>query len=69
MGRFDSIGNNFDDVVNKASLKNKSDKKLKNILVYNIPVEWVDILKEHNLSFSSYARMAVLEKLKRDNLI
>jgi hypothetical protein len=38
-------------------------------LIYNVPVEWTEILKENGISFSSYAKMAILEKMKKDGLL
>ena len=69
MGKFDGLEDKFEKVVNKASLKNNLEKQTKNIVVYNVPVEWIDIIKENGMSFSSYAKMAIREKMKRDNLI
>ncbi|WP_187648744.1 hypothetical protein [Nitrosophilus labii] len=69
MGKFDNLENKLDKVVNKASLKSKNDKNTKNILIYNVPVEWTEILKENGISFSSYAKMAILEKMKKDGLV
>ena len=69
MGKFDKLENKFRKVTNKASLKNNTGKSLKNILVYNVPVEWTELLKENGISFSSYAKIAILEKMKKDGLI
>jgi hypothetical protein len=69
MGKFDDLENKLDKVVKKASLKSKKDKSAKNILIYNVPVEWTEILKEKGIPFSSYAKMAVLEKMKKDGLM
>jgi len=69
MGKFDGLEDKFEKVVNKASLKNNLEKQTKNIVVYNVPVEWIDIIKENGMSFSGYAKMAIREKMKRDNLI
>ena len=55
-------------VVNKAPLKTK-EKTGKNIIIYNIPIDWVETIKENGISFSSYAKMAIMEKMKRDGLI
>lgn len=63
--------NNLDDklkVINSAPLKDNS-KVTKNIMVYNVPTEWINILKENGASFSGYAKMAILEKMKKDGLI
>ena len=69
MKKFDKLDKNFNEVVNKASLKENDKKETKNILVYNIPKEWIDILKVNGISFSSYAKMAIIEKMKKDGLI
>jgi len=69
MKKFKNLDKNFNEVVNRASLKENDKKETKNILVYKIPKEWVDILKENGMSFSSYAKMAILEKMKKDGLI
>jgi len=53
-----------------AALKGATDKKergtLINRMVYKIPPEIVNALDEHGLKFSSFAVMAVREKLLRD---
>lgn len=69
MGKFDKLEDKFQKVANKASLKNNTEKSSKNILVYNVPVEWTELLKENGISFSSYAKMAILEKMKKDGLL
>ena len=69
MGKFDKLEDKFQKVANKASLKNNKEKLSKNILVYNVPMEWTEILKENGISFSSYAKMAILEKMKKDGLL
>jgi len=69
MGKFDGIENKLNKVVKNASLHSVKEKKGKNILVYNVPVEWSEILKEHGFSFSAYAKMAIIEKMKRDGLL
>jgi len=69
MGKFDKLEDKFQKVANKASLKNNTEKLSKNILVYNVPIEWTEILKENGISFSSYAKMAILEKMKKDGLL
>jgi hypothetical protein len=50
-------------------IDNKEKKITKNILIYNVPVEWTEILKENCMSFSSYAKIAILEKMKKDGLL
>jgi len=69
MKKFDNLEDKFKKVANKASLKNNTEKLSKNILVYNVPIEWTEILKENGISFSSYAKMAILEKMKKDGLL
>ena len=69
MGKFDKLEDKFQKVANKASLKNNTEKLSKNLLVYNVPIEWTEILKENGISFSSYAKMAILEKMKKDGLL
>ena len=69
MGKFDELEEKFQKVANKASLKNNTEKLSKNILVYNVPIEWTEILKENGISFSSYAKVAILEKMKKDGLL
>ena len=69
MKKFDNLEDKFKKVANKASLKDNKEKETKNILVYNVPVEWTELLKENGISFSSYAKMAVLEKMKKDGLL
>jgi len=54
--------------IKKAPLKT-SDKANKNIVIYNIPVSWVETIKENGFSFSSYAKMAVMEKMKKDGIL
>lgn len=68
MKNLDNLEEKFKKVASKASLKD-NNKATKNILIYNIPVEWSDILKENGISFSSYAKMAIMQKLKEDKLI
>ena len=69
MKKFDNLEDKFKKVANKASLKDNKEKLTKNILIYNVPAEWTKILKENGISFSSYAKMAVLEKMKKDGLL
>lgn len=69
MGKFDGLEKKLDKVVKKASLHNKQERVSKNVLIYNIPIEWSEILKEKGIPFSTYAKMAIAEKLKRDGFI
>ncbi len=69
MGKFDAIEKKLDKVVAQASLKSKKEKAFKNIMIYNVPVEWSEAIKSQGISFSTYAKLAIQEKLKRDGLI
>jgi len=69
MGRFDKIEKKIEKAIGKASLQNNSEKETKNILIYNVPKEWSDILKTNGIAFSTYAKMAILEKMKKDGLL
>lgn len=54
--------------VKNAPLQTK-EKTGKNIMIYNVPIYLVETIKENGISFSSYAKMAIIEKMKRDGLI
>jgi hypothetical protein len=69
MGKLDNLEKKLKKVTDKASLKSNKEKETKNILIYNVPIEWTEILKENGISFSSYAKMAILEKMKKDGLL
>ena len=69
MKKFDNLEDKFKKVVNKASLTDNKKKQTKNIVIYNVPSLWSKILKENGVSFSSYAKMAILEKMKKDGLL
>jgi len=69
MSKFSNIEDKLNKVTNKAPLTSKEDKEQKNILIYNVPAKWSEILKENGISFSSYAKIAILEKMKKDGLI
>ena len=60
--------------VKNAQLQTKektdeNEKTSKNIMIYNVPIYLVETIKENGISFSSYAKMAIIEKMKRDGLI
>jgi len=69
MKKFDNLEDKFKKVANKASLKDNKENKTKNILIYNVPILWYETLKENGISFSSYAKMAILEKMKKDGIL
>jgi len=69
MSKLDMLEGKFDKAVSKASLKNNQEKQAKNIVVYNVPMEWSNLLKENGISFSGYAKLAILEKMKKDGII
>lgn len=69
MGKFDQIENRLNKVVKGASLHNKQKNKNKNILIYNVPIEWNEVLKEQGIPFSTYAKIAIAEKLKKDGFL
>ncbi|BCD63172.1 hypothetical protein NitYY0826_P13 (plasmid) [Nitratiruptor sp. YY08-26] len=69
MGKFDGIEKKLHKVVKSASLQNKKEQDKKNIIIYNVPVEWSEAIKEHGFSFSAYAKMALIEKMKKDGLL
>ena len=58
-------------VAEGAQLKDNSDSKMgkTKILISAVPIAWAEAIKSTGLSFSSYARTALYEKLKRDGLI
>lgn len=41
----------------------------KNTSIYDIPLTWIEIIKKEPISLSSYVKVALQEKLKRDGLI
>lgn len=59
--------------VNKATLaENKQEDAtdlVKAINVYNIPREWIDLIKGEGFSFTLYAKIAIKEKMKREGLL
>lgn len=63
----------FEEVSKGAALKTAgtaNEKVTKNLLVYNIPIEWLDLIKEHNLGTrSGYIVQALREKLIRDGAL
>jgi len=64
--RFQNMENKIEEVTNKANLhESKPKSKTKNMVVYNISEEITEKIKESNISFSSFAKMAILEKLNR----
>ncbi len=69
MGKFDGIEKKLHKVVKSASLQNKKERNKKNMVIYNVPVEWSEIIKEHGFAFSAYAKMALVEKMKKDGLL
>lgn len=61
-----------------ASLKTKEEtpsEKTQRITVYEIPTEWVEIIRNNKQklfpfnNISSYAKQAIIEKMERDKLI
>ena len=46
-----------------------SEDTLKRIPVYNIPKNWIDVLKKNRITASSYIKQALFEKLNRDGFI
>ena len=68
MGRFDEIENKMKKAIKSAPLQS-GNKETKNMLIYNIPKEWSEILKAHGLAFSTYAKMAIFEKMKKDGFL
>lgn len=50
--------------------KHKDGKKVKaQVTLYNVPQEWIDLVKDSGSTFSSYAKHAVRQALKRDGLL
>ena len=47
MSKFSNIEDKLNKVTNKAPLTSKEDKEQKNILIYNVPIKWSEILKEN----------------------
>jgi len=69
MGKFDDLERNLNKITSKAALQNSNPTNTKNILIYNVPKQWSKILKQNGMSFSAYAKIAILEKMKRDKLL
>lgn len=61
----------LDEVAAGAALQATSTKsaETKDILVRDVPVQIYKILKQNKLSFASYARVAVKEKMQREGLL
>jgi len=55
--------------IKKAPLKTSDKTTNRNIVNNNIPVSWIETIKENGFSFSSYAKMTVMEKMKKDGLL
>ncbi len=43
-----------------------AERVVKSINVYNVPEKWIEVIEKHAAKFSSYVKIAVEEKLKRD---
>lgn len=70
--KFSRISAKVTDAVKGADLQETASKKERAIVnrqVYNIPVEWINILKTNNISFSSFAKIAIREKLSNQRLL
>jgi hypothetical protein len=46
-----------------------SSGMVKAINVYNIPKAWLELIKTEGQTFSSFAKLAIKERLKREGLI
>ena len=42
---------------------------VKAINVYNVPKAWLELIKAEGQTFSSFAKLAIKEKLKREKII
>jgi hypothetical protein len=70
--RFAEIGDKLESIARNASLKENismidketKGKKTKNILIYNVPLEWQEVIKDNGFSFSNFAKVAIKEKLR-----
>jgi len=49
----------------KQILEDTAKGKTVNRIVYSIPEEWLVILKKNNIKFSSFAKDAISEKIKK----
>ncbi len=68
--RFDKIQELIQESNKEVPLKeNIQPQETKNITVYSVPSEWIEILKQNHLKLSSFAKQAMFEKMKRDGLI
>ncbi len=59
------------DATHKAKLteaKHDSDM-LKAINIYNVPKEWIELIKAEGQTFSSFAKLAIKKELKTMGLI
>jgi hypothetical protein len=67
VGKLKEIAN-IDDALRGAALKAQDDKEQerKNYWVYNIPMEWVKAIKKKGVGVSTFAKIAIHEKLSRD---
>lgn len=64
--RFENIETQIEKVTHKAAMhETKPKPKNKNMLIYNIPEEITQQIKETGISFSAFAKMAIIEKLKQ----
>lgn len=63
--------NLFKEITNKTPLKQQEDNNdiVKDILVYRVPESWINIIKKRKIPISVFFKLAVQEKLERDNLL
>lgn len=53
----------------EAPMGEKSSGGTKRVTLYDVPDEWQINVKKMGVTFNAYAKMAIVEKLKRDGLI
>lgn len=62
----------YEEVANQAPLKaedKENDDNVKAINVYNVPRAWLDKIKKNGYTFSSFAKIAIQDKIKTLNLM
>jgi hypothetical protein len=52
-----------------AKSRQKNAPQKRNYTLYNLPDEWVRLITADGMKIATYARVAILEKLRRDGRI
>lgn len=65
----DKIKENLADFKKKATLKENDQSDSTKVMIYDVPREWIELIRNQGATVSGFTKIAIKEKLQKMNLL